>query len=59
MEYQEVMSEPSALHQTFLQIGYLQVSRYPCQAKIDAAACIVLSYVELIREFLRKTETYR
>jgi hypothetical protein len=53
MEYQEVISEPSALQQSFLQIGYLQLSRYACQAKIDAAACIVLMWSLLGSSFER------
>jgi hypothetical protein len=59
MEYQEAMSELGALQQTFLQVGYLRPNDTLSQATINAAAYIVLSSVELIREFLRKTEKYR
>jgi hypothetical protein len=59
IEYQEAMSELGALQQTFLQVGYLRPSDTLSQATINAAAYIVLSSVELIREFLRKTQKYR
>ena len=59
MEYQEAMSELGALQQTFLQVGYLRPSHCLSQATINAAAYIVLSSVELIGEFLRKTQKYR
>jgi hypothetical protein len=59
MEYQEAMSELGALQQTFLQVGYLRPSHTLSQATINAAAYIVLSSVELIGEFLRKTQKYR
>ena len=59
MEYQEAMSELGALQQTFLQVGYLRPSHTLCQATINAAAFIVLSSVEMIGEFLRKTQKYR
>lgn len=58
-EYQEAMSELGALQQAFLQVGHLRPSHAISQATINAAAYIVLSSVELIGEFLRKTQKYR
>ena len=56
IEYQEAMSELGALQQAFLQVGYLRPSHALSQATINAAVYIVLSSVELIVEFLSKTQ---
>jgi hypothetical protein len=59
MEYQEAIMELGCLQQTFLQVGQMRPNRTVSRSTINAASHIVLSSIELIGDFLAKTQKYR
>ena len=58
-EFQEAMGELSSLQQTFLLISQMKPSPLLDRATINAASHIVLSSMELIGDFFKRTESYR
>ena len=58
IEYQKVISELGTIQQTFMQIGYMTKNQNLSQATINAASHIILSSMELIGNFLDKTQRY-
>jgi hypothetical protein len=59
IEYQEAISEIASLQQTFLLVSNMQPNRNLDAATINAAGFIVMSSMNLIADFLAKTEEYR
>lgn len=59
IEYQEAIAELGAMQQTFLQVSRMKVTNNVSQATINAASHIVLSSMEIIGDFLMRTERYR
>ena len=56
MEYQDALIELRAMEDAFLHAGNLVRSNMFTRDVINGVACIVLSSVEIIQEFLERTQ---
>lgn len=59
IEYQEANAEIASIQQTFLLVSQMKPSPLLDIATINAAGFIIMSFMQLIGEFLQKTEDYR
>ncbi|OAA60152.1 ABC transporter, transmembrane domain, type 1 [Cordyceps fumosorosea ARSEF 2679] len=57
-EYVQAMSEVSAMQQAFMQVGHIRTHKLLPPATVNATSHIVISSLDIITAFLKKTEGY-